>query len=39
MQPEIQLAQALVDILTFFMPGFVVMLVIEWAVGLFRRDG
>lgn len=38
MQPEYQLAQALVDFLAFFMPGFIVMLVIEWAVGLFRHD-
>lgn len=38
MEPELQLAQALVNFLAFFMPGFIVMLVIEWVVGLFRHD-
>ena len=38
MTPPIELAQALIDFLAFFAPGFVIMLAVEWAVGLFRHD-
>lgn len=34
-----QLGQAMIDFLAFFTPAFVAFVVIEWAVGLFRRDG
>lgn len=33
-----QLAQALIQFLAYFTPAFIVFLVVEWAVGLFRRD-
>lgn len=33
-----ELAQALIQFLAYFLPGFVVMLVIEWVVGLFKKD-
>lgn len=33
-----QLAQALIQFLTFFTPGFIVFLVVDWALGFFRRD-
>lgn len=39
MNPSIELAQAMVDFLAFFMPGFIVFVVVEWAISLFRRDG
>lgn len=38
MESSLLLAQALVQFLAFFMPGFVVMLVVEWLIGLFRHD-
>lgn len=39
MEPSLQLGQAAVEFVAFFLPAFVVFLVVEWAVGLFRRDG
>lgn len=33
-----QLAQAMVEFLAFFMPAFIVFVVIEWAMGFFRAD-
>lgn len=33
-----QLAQALIQFLVFFAPGFVVFLVVDWALGFFRAD-
>lgn len=33
-----QLAQALIQFLAYFTPAFIVFLVIDWAVGLFRHD-
>lgn len=38
MQPEIEIAQALVDLIAFFLPAFIVMLAVEWAVGFFRSS-
>jgi len=37
MQSSIELAQAMVNFLAFFMPAFIVFLVIDWVTGLFRR--
>ena len=36
MTPEMQVAQALIDLVAFFLPGFIGMIVIEWAIGFFR---
>lgn len=33
-----QLAQAMIQFLTFFTPAFIVFLVIDWVLGLFRAD-
>lgn len=33
-----QLGQAMIDFIAFFLPAFVVFLVVEWLIGLFRRD-
>lgn len=33
-----QLAQAMVEFIAYFMPAFIVFLVVEWVVGLFRAD-
>lgn len=33
-----QLAEAFIKFLSFFTPMFVVMIVVEWAVGFFRKD-
>jgi len=38
MPPEIQLANAMISFLAFFTAPFIVFLVIEWLLGLFRRD-
>lgn len=37
MNPEHEIAQAIIDVVAFFLPGFTVMIVIEWVVGFFRR--
>lgn len=34
-----QVAQAAVDVVTWFLWPFAGVLVIEWVIGLFRRDG
>lgn len=33
-----QLAQAMITFLAFFTPAFIVFLVVEWLLGLFRAD-
>lgn len=38
MTESIALANAMVDFLAFFMPAFIVFLVLEWVTGLFRHD-
>lgn len=38
MDSSTQLAQALIQFLAYFTPGFVVFLVVEWVIGLFRHD-
>jgi len=38
MSSGIQLAQAMIEFLASFMPAFIVFLVIDWLLGLFRRD-
>lgn len=38
MTPAEQLAQAMVTFLSFFSPVFIVILVVDWVVGLFRAD-
>jgi len=37
MLESIALANAMVEFLAFFLPAFVIFLVIEWLVDLFRR--
>jgi len=37
MTEAIALANAMVEFLAFFLPAFVIFLVVEWLVGLFRR--
>jgi len=36
--PEIEIAQAMINFLAFFMPAFIVFLVIDWLVSLFHYD-
>lgn len=31
-------AQAMINVLAYFMPAFIVFLVVEWVTSLFRRD-
>lgn len=38
MDESTQIAQAAVDVLTWFLAPFAVVLAIEWVIGLFRRD-
>lgn len=38
MADEIQLAQAMINFISFFLPAFIVFLVLEWLLGLFRND-
>lgn len=38
MDSSTQLAQALINFLAFFTPAFMLFLVIDWVVGLFRHD-
>jgi len=38
MEAAQDLAQAMIEMLAFFMPAFIVFLVVEWLLGLFRRD-
>lgn len=38
MDPSIELAQAMIEFLAFFLPTFVIFLAIEWVIGLFRRS-
>jgi len=38
MEASLQLSQAMIEFIAFFMPAFVVFLVIEWVLKLFRRD-
>lgn len=38
METETAVAQAMINTIAFFLPAFVVFLVIEWLLGLFRRD-
>lgn len=33
-----QVAQALIQFLAFFTPGFIVFLIVDWVTGLFRHD-
>lgn len=35
----VQVAQAMIDTLSWFLLPFASMLAIEWVIGLFRRDG
>lgn len=37
MSPALELAQAMIDFLSFFVLPFIVFLVIEWLLDLFRR--
>lgn len=37
MNDAITLANAMINFLAFFLPAFVIFLVVEWLVGLFRR--
>lgn len=39
MPESTQIAQAAVDIITWFLAPFAAVLAIEWAISLFRRDG
>lgn len=32
------LAQAMINFISYFAPLFIVMVVVEWLLGLFRRD-
>jgi len=38
MDASLQLAQAMITFIAFFMPAFIVFLVVEWLLGLFRHD-
>jgi len=38
MDAELQIAQVIVDVVAFFMPAFMVMIALEWAIGFIRRD-
>jgi len=38
MTDEQQLAQAMINFLAYFTPVFIVFLVVEWVLGLFRHD-
>lgn len=38
MEDSIALANAMVEFLAFFTPAFIVFLVLDWALGLFRSD-
>lgn len=37
MNTGITLAQAVIDTMALLMPGLIVMIVIEWVIGMFRR--
>lgn len=37
-ESSIQLANAMIQFIAYFTPAFIAFLVIEWVVGLFRRD-
>jgi hypothetical protein len=38
MENAVTLANAMVEFIAFFLPAFVIFLVVEWLVGLFRHD-
>jgi len=38
MEPGLVIGQALIDTMALLVPGLIVMIVIEWVIGLFRRD-
>lgn len=39
MDPSIEIAQAMVNFIAFFMPTFMIFVVLEWVLSLFRKDG
>lgn len=38
MEPSLEVAQAVIDIVAFFLPAFMAMIAIEWSLGFIRRD-